>query len=251
MINVSTLPSGLLAPPTGKPISSWIVDSITDMILAGELKPGDQLPTEAEFTETYHVGRNTFREAIKMLSSIGVIEIRRGEGTFVAESLSASAINPLIFSLLYEQGTSSELIELRLLLEIGAAQLLVEKMEDGDIEELEEANNLLLAEVNKADRDAERLLALDMHFHDVFLNLTRNKLLAKLYRAVARLFYASVKKSVNMAPIKAYENHRLIIEALKKRDMVLVRSSTIQSFSHWIAILEEEPNSSDRNQGSK
>ena len=67
-----------------KPISAEILHMITDNILAGNLKPGDKLPTEFELAESLGVGRNSVREAIKMLHSLGVVEVKMGAGTFIA-----------------------------------------------------------------------------------------------------------------------------------------------------------------------
>jgi len=95
---------------------------IINYLLSKKLKPGDKLPTESEFSQQLGVGRNSLREAIKMLSSFGIIEIKRGLGTFIAKSMSSSVMNPLILGLVFEQGTSIELFELRLLIETGAAE---------------------------------------------------------------------------------------------------------------------------------
>ena len=68
----------------------------------GEFKPGDKLPTETEFCQKLGVGRNSIREAIKMLAAIGVVEVFRGDGTYVATKVSPEIFNPLIFSLILE-----------------------------------------------------------------------------------------------------------------------------------------------------
>ena len=63
-----------------------IIDEIANTILSGELKPGDKLLTEREFAEKYHVTRSCVREAIRSLSLIGMIEIRPGGGSYVADA---------------------------------------------------------------------------------------------------------------------------------------------------------------------
>jgi len=115
-------------------ISFLIKDLITSYLLSGELKPGDKLPTEIDLAHKLGVGRNSVREALKMLSSIGVLEVRKGSGTFIAKRMKPSILNPLILSLVFEQGTSKEFIELRLLLEIGSAELALSKITARDLE---------------------------------------------------------------------------------------------------------------------
>ena len=126
-----TLP---LKPLGRESVSSAVMDQIVNYLLTGELKPGDKLPTEKEFAQQLGVGRNSVREAIKMLSSIGVVEIKRGAGMFIAKTMSSSILNPLILSLVFEQGASVELLELRLLLDTGVAEMAIQKASDQDID---------------------------------------------------------------------------------------------------------------------
>jgi GntR family transcriptional repressor for pyruvate dehydrogenase complex len=215
-------------------ISVSIMNLITKNIITGKLKPGDRLPTEFEIAETLNVGRNSVREAIKMLSSLGVIEIKRGSGTFIAVSISPSMFDPLILSLVFEQGTSTELIELRLLIEMDAAELLIEKASDADIRQLEEVNRKLKEAAERGIRDPHTLRDLDLNVHYAFFDLTKNKLFAKIAKATYRIFYASIEKTVEMNPLKAYENHQGYIEAIKKRDRDLVKQKLQASLAIWI-----------------
>ena len=105
--------SDSLKPLKRKPISAEILNMITDNILAGNLKPGDKLPTEFELAESLGVGRNSVREAIKILHTLGVVEVKMGAGTFITRSMNGSILEPLILSLAFEQGTSRELVDLR------------------------------------------------------------------------------------------------------------------------------------------
>lgn len=217
-----------------KPISSSIVEMIMDSLLSGELKPGDRLPVETDFAQRLGVARNSVREAIKMLSSIGVVEIRRGLGTFVSNSMSSSTLNPLILSLVFEQRTSRELVQLRLLLDIGAAEFALEELTEEGIRRLEEANSRLKAARRKKSHDQHRLRDMDLAFHVTLLELSGNRLLVKLGQAVYKLFFASIEQTVKNDPIMAFENHRLVIEALKARDIDLVRRRIRESLSFWI-----------------
>ena len=80
--------SFLKEPVGGQSVVNKIVDNITNAIINGELNPGDKIPTEAELSESMGAGRNSVREAIKVLEAYGVVHIKRAEGTFV--------LNPLV-----------------------------------------------------------------------------------------------------------------------------------------------------------
>ncbi len=205
-------------------------------LLSGELKPGDKLPTEHEFAQQLGVGRNSVREAIKMLSSIGVVEIKRGAGTFIAESMSSSILNPLILSLVFEQGASKELLELRFLLDTGVAELVIEKTSDQDIKRLEDANRKLHEEALAEQHENSHVLRdLDLNFHRLFYELAGNKLLDKIAQAIYTLFFASIEKTVEADPVTAYENHQKVIDAMKQRNVELLRKRMRESLANYLS----------------
>jgi len=218
-------------------LSKSIMEILTDYLLSGELKPGDKLPTEVELAQKLGVGRNSVREAIKMLSSVGVVEAIRGSGIYITNSISASMLNPLILSLVFEQGTSHELIQLRLLLDTGAAEMALEHIQEDEVDRLEAINLQLKQEGKKGKHDHHRLPGLDLNFHKELYRISGNKLLAKLGEAIYKLFYASIEKTVEADPEGAYRNHEMIIDALRKKDPSLVRESTKVSLSYWMTYI--------------
>ncbi len=222
-----------------KPISSLIVDLITNYLLSGELKPGDKLPTEMALAQKLGVGRNSVREALKMLSSIGVLDVHKGAGTFIAKTMKTSILNPLILSLVFEQGASKDLIELRLLLEIGSAELALPKITEKDLQRLEELTMDLKKEGERRKRNPKKLLEIDLAFHMELHRMTGNKLLFKLVEPIYTIFFSSIEKSVEGAPQLAYKNHRMVIDALRKKDVELVRRNIRESMKKWMNVVHE------------
>ena len=105
-----------------------VIDSLTDAMIRKELRPRDKIPTENELSESLGVARNSVREAIKILVFLGVLEIRRPEGTFVCDGFSESMINPMIYGIILNQGDSwDSLMELREMTEAGVIRLAIEK----------------------------------------------------------------------------------------------------------------------------
>ena len=217
-----------------------IMKILTDYLLSGELKPGDKLPTEAELSQKMGVGRNSVREAIKMLSSIGVVEAVRGSGIYITRSISESMLNPLVLGLVSEQGTSQELIQLRLLLDTGVAEIGIENIKDEDIKKLEQINIELEKESKKSKHNNHKLRDLDLSFHKELYRISGNRLLAKVAEAIYKLFYASIEKTVEADPERAYKNHKIIIDALKARDVELIRKATKDSLSYWMQHISKE-----------
>jgi DNA-binding FadR family transcriptional regulator len=205
------------------------------------------LPTENELAQKLGVGRNSVREAIKMLSAIGVIETIRGSGIYIAKAMSSAMLNPLILSLVFEQGSTHELIQLRLALDTSAAEFALERIENGEIERLVAINEQLEAEGRKPRHERHLLRDLDLDFHKELYRLSGNRLLAKIGEAIYSLFLASIEKTVAADPEQAYRNHKMIIDALQTKDFELVRKSTKDSLAYWMQYLDARGAANARN----
>lgn len=219
-------------------VPSSIINLIIDSLISKKLKPGDQLPTELDLAQQLGVGRNSVREAINTLSYIGVVNIKRGIGTFISESMPASVVNPLVLDLIFEQKTSIEIIELRLLIETAVAEMVIQKANDEDIQKLDEANERLRIAATGEITGSQDLRDLDINFHETLLQLTNNRPLQKIGKAIYTLFLASIEKTVEQDPLRAVKNHQLIIDAVKKRDPVLLRKHMKESLSLWMDYLK-------------
>ena len=120
-----------------KSIVSRIVNQITDAIINGELKPGDKLPTETSLCATFEVGRNSIREAIKILEAYGVVYIKRPDGTFVNDRYSQKMLDPMLYGILLEKNSSDEIIQLRKVLDIGIMQQIMHTITPEQIAHIE------------------------------------------------------------------------------------------------------------------
>ena len=218
-------------------VPSSIINLIIDLLISKKLKPGDQLPTELELTQQLGVGRNSVREAINTLSYLGVVNIKRGIGTFISESMQASVVNPLVLDLIFEQKTTKEIIELRLLIETAVAEMVIQKASDEDIQQLETANSRLQRAATARHPRPQELRDLDIDFHETLLKLTDNRPLQKIGKVIYALFLASIEKTVEQDPLRAVKNHQLIIDAVKKRDPALLRKHMRESLSLWMDYL--------------
>ena len=79
-----------------------------------------------------------------------------------------------------------------------------------------------------------------MNFHRVLYEVSGNTLLEKIGRAIYRLFFASIEKTVEANPHLAYRNHQMVIEAIKQRDAELIRRRMRESLSFWMDYLSKE-----------
>lgn len=223
-----------------------IIDIFKEKLINGELKPGDKLPSETQLMDQMGVGRTALREAIKMLSALGVIEVRQGDGSYIVEGASSAAMNPLVFAILLEAGMNLELLELRTLLEVGYCQLAAQKAGPEDIQKIKNAASYFEGKIQSADEHIDELTRADLAFHFSIMNATHNPLVIRISRAVEELFFGSIQKTISQIEGRQWgiEGHRKIIEAIESKDPNRIRETVEMSLERWSNGLEE--NEEDR-----
>ena len=105
-----------------------VINALTEAMLNRELRPGDKIPTEAELSESMGVGRNSVREAIKVLEAYGVVHIKRAEGTFVSQEYDSKMIYPVLYGIILQKDSTKQIVELRKVIDVGLLQLAVDKL---------------------------------------------------------------------------------------------------------------------------
>lgn len=214
-----------------KTVVERIIDHVTEALIEGRLKPGQQLPAEKDLAEQFDVSRNALREAMKILQALGVVEVQHGTGTFIAETVSPHLLNPLVFAMLLEANFSMDLIELRLFTETGYYVLAARNATEDDWGRIEAAQQAMAAYATAPDFDPAHYADLDMAFHDAILDATHNPLVKKIGRAVEKLFYPALKKAFADPKNRndPLESHRWIVKALRKGDIVDIQAAIERS----------------------
>ncbi len=110
-----------------------IVKEIRDMIRQEKIKPGDRIPSERELAEKLQVGRSTLREALRSLELLGLIETRRGEGTFLSDHRNHQLVEVLSTFILQDNKSREDVWETRLMHEISAIQSICENKALADL----------------------------------------------------------------------------------------------------------------------
>ena len=201
-----------------------VIDSLTEAMIQKELRPGDKIPTENELSESLGVARNSVREAIKILVFLGVLEIRRPEGTFVCNGFSESMINPMIYGIILNQGDSYDsLMELREMTEAGVLRLAMEKQTKEDMEGLSRALAQMKEAFFREPQDLQSSFEADNRFHDTIMEMGRNVMVSKSNNIV-RILTESVRYDTVSGMITSgradelYEAHERIYQMLCEKD---------------------------------
>ena len=199
-----------------------VIDRLTEAMINGELKPGDKIPTEMELAEQLGIARNTIREAIKILVYMGVLEIRRPDGTFVSNGFSEQLIDPMIYGIILNQKNENELQELRGMTEAGVLNIANQKCTDEEVEDLKGKLADLKDAIFADDQDVDRVFEADNAFHAAITEMGKNTMIAKINAMVMMLTYSTRYESVKyMIESKRnqelYEAHEKVYEMVKTR----------------------------------
>ena len=118
-------------------VTTKAIDSIRAMIRSGELSPGDRLPPEQELAERLGVSRGSLREAVRALSQINVLDVRRGDGTYVTSLAPGELLSGMVFAMeLLQSHGLEEVVEVRRLLLPPAAALAAQRVTEEQLEQM-------------------------------------------------------------------------------------------------------------------
>ena len=216
---------GMFKKIKNKSVVQTVVDSITKAIIKGELKPGDKIPTEMELADSFGVGRNSIREAIKILVYYGILEIRRAEGTFVCNGFNKIMIDPMVYGVILHQSQDYvNLMELREMMEVGVMRLAIAKYNEEDIERLRCKLEDLRIEIEKGPENIENVFIADNVFHDAVSEMGHNPIVDRINNVVREMTYKMRYLSVlNMLESgrgdELYKAHERIYQMIYDRDL--------------------------------
>jgi GntR family transcriptional repressor for pyruvate dehydrogenase complex len=222
-----------MAPET-RPSSyaDQIYGRILDEILSGAFPPGSRLPGENDLAHRFGVSRPIVREAIARLRVDGLVEARRGSGTFV---LSRPSDNLSDVASLTDVSRFLRYQELRLCVEGQAAALAAERRTDKDIAELARAHDQFALSIERGNFDPER----DRSFHLVILDAAGNDFFRSALESkdVALSDFMGISLSITRSGSterarKVIAEHRDILEAIRKHDPVWARAAMEQHIIH-------------------
>ena len=207
------------------------------MIASGDLKAGDRLPIEKELAAQLGVSRGSLREAVRSLATLGVLETRQGDGTYVTQLDPGSMLRPLEFWAALQEATKSvDLLAVRRVLETESAGLAAVRLSEEEFDALEAILADIDAGLATGQLDPESFIDADAAFHRRIATASGNPALAALIDSLmtrtlrGRLWRAITKRdSVD----EAHADHHAILAALRTRDAERAR---IRMAAHLLGV---------------
>jgi GntR family transcriptional repressor for pyruvate dehydrogenase complex len=214
-----------------------VVEHIKELIFNGQLQPGDKLPPERELAEMMNVSRPTIREAFKILSAMGFLNIRQGHGVFVAEQ--SARIHNLASFLFLQTDTIRELFEVRKMIETETAAWAAKRGTSEFLEQISTKTNevynrvVLNREFTNQEEQDQFLSESDQEFHLMVAEAAGNEVLLRVMTNLIDLLRESRMQSMKIPGrlVQSLKEHIQIADALVVRDSKLARKTMFEHLS--------------------
>ena len=204
----------------GTSLVNSAASEIENLIRERELAPGDKIPTEFELAETLNVGRGTVREAVKLLVSRNILEIRRGRGTFVHENPGFIAHS---WGLMVDEDETQfvrSVLELRQILEPELAAMAAERATEEETSQIRDAAQRVMEDIREHRSHTDN----DVAFHLAIAEASHNKIAWSVLR---QLCYQGVSSLVsatgNKLLAETIETHAEVLAGIEKHDASAAR----------------------------
>lgn len=201
---------------------------------------GEKLPNENELSEMLGISRTTLREAIRILTSEGILVVKRGTGTFVADEMGQYTESDIDLRKISKiKVTLRDLYETRLIFEPEAAALACKRASDEEIENIMKLGEECQRQLEINPRGKQRI-ASESAFHGAIIKASHNEFLSQFMPTLTKTIEQTFELNYNLDIIAedAYKDHILIMNFLKKRDAEAVKSAVTVHLHH--AVLNEQ-----------
>jgi GntR family transcriptional repressor for pyruvate dehydrogenase complex len=222
------------------------ITRIRNMVQSGQLPPGSRLPPEHQLAAQLGISRSGVREAVKVLESARVLDVRRGDGTYVTSLAPALLLEGIGFAFELLQGeTLPEVMEVRRLLEPTATALAAQRISEEQLDELGE----LLRTMRGVAADPEKLIQYDIAFHRAVTVATGNDTLTSLLDGLSgRTVRARIWRGLVLGNVaqNTIDEHEAIYLALRARDQALAHAAAlvhVNTSESWLRTVLEQPGS--------
>jgi GntR family transcriptional repressor for pyruvate dehydrogenase complex len=191
------------------------------MIIEGHWLPGDKLPSESQLCEKLGVSRVSIRSALQSLEAQGLIETRRGEGSFVNHFNLSNQLDLLIPILSLDRTDIMDVLEYRIIMEPSIIRYVMERITPDDIKDLEQIYEKMEGSVG----NIRKFASLDEQFHLKLIDVVSNKVIEKVYRILFEIFNSTWLEICEVLGVEdGLHYHFELIKAIKENDTNLATS---------------------------
>ncbi|HEX9449617.1 MAG TPA: FadR/GntR family transcriptional regulator [Dongiaceae bacterium] len=212
-----------------------VMAALADYIARAQLKPGDRLPAERELMASLAVGRSTVREVIRQWQALGVVESRKGSGTYLLRSVTADTIHlPLLFDAIHQRDALLQCLDVRRGLEAEASALAALRRTPEDLRLIEEK----LVAMEAVHHEKGTAGPEDLAFHLAVYDATHNTMFPQLLEQMRETFESFWDHPFDRIDFarRTFPFHRELFDAITAQDPDRARLITLAI----LAIVEED-----------
>ena len=225
-------------------LAESVFEDILERIISGAYLPGDALPSEGELASVSDVSRLTVREALKKLQAQNIVQVKRGLGTYVNPSAQWTDLQAILRSASATSASpdiSLRLLEIRRMVEIGAAELAAVHATEEDLGLMESANDALQRAHEAGDLDA--VTTADLAFHEAIFRASANPFIPVILGPLSKLLYSMRRETSSFLEVQkhAIAHHAVVLDAIRTRDPEVARKAmqahinqTYDDYEHFI-----------------
>lgn len=198
-------------------VSDAVFEQLRQGILQQDFPIGSRLPSEHSLAESFGVSRTTVRAAIQRLATLGLLETRTGEGTYVREPSTGNLIEPLFKTFRFKPTQILEILEFRLAIEMLSCRLAAQRATDNQKQALKKIVDGMLVSVK--EKDHERYSLEDMQFHICLAEMSHNSLVSLVVENLSDFYLGhlvELNRQIDLSFNASY--HTEIYEAICSRD---------------------------------
>lgn len=220
-------PAISLKPLPSSDRAESVMSALAGYIARSRLKPGERLPAERALMEGLAVGRSTVREVIRQLQALGIVESRRGSGTYLLRSVSADTIHvPLSIDTAHLRDALLQTLDVRRGIEVEASALAARRRTARDLKIIERK----LVEMEAVHHQEGTAGREDLAFHLAVYDATHNPLFRQLLEQMREAFESFWEKPFDRSDFarRSFPFHRELFDAISAQDAELARQKTLE-----------------------
>lgn len=219
-------------------LADRVASDLQNMIFT-KYQPGDKLPVENELAQLFSVSRVTVREAIRQLNTMGIVDVRQGEGTFVEQLTPSSFMRPMLPMLALSDVDLADIFEVRMLIECRAAEYATQRATDEEIAQLKAT----LEEMEEAALAGDIRLhnEIDVRFHNEIAKCSHNQVITVICELITELIKESVFYSCSVPShiVNSVVYHNRIYHALVERNASEVKQAMSEHLAGGLSFVLE------------
>lgn len=204
-------------------VSEQVFQFLRDSIATGKWSPGEKIPSEMKLCQQLGVSRVSVRSAIDRLASRGILESKKGKGTFVCRESQYHPLDGMYSAITLHQTDRLDVFEYRKIIEAASAEYAALRATT----EMVDAMNLAVRRMKEADNAAD-IVKYDWEFHYLIAKATGNELILRTFEILRDTYLRQFEENISVMGSEGAIGHGRIVSAIEIRDAKLARTAMLE-----------------------